>query len=179
MKKAAAESVISSMAACWRIAAALVDPPGLHWHTARVPGSRRIVPVMTTPTGAEAMFAADRASQALGITVRALAPGRAELEMTATELMVNGHGIVHGGYVFLLADTAFACACNYPGAVTVAASADIAFINPARRGDVLVAEAAERHRYGRSGVYDVTVTCDNRVIAEFRGLSRTLNRPLP
>jgi acyl-CoA thioesterase len=125
-------------------------------------------------TGAEAMFANDRASQALGITVRALAPGRAELEMTVTDLMVNGHGIAHGGYVFLLADTAFACACNYPGAVTVAASADIVFISPVHEGETLVATAAERRRYARSGVYDVTVTCGDRAVAEFRGLSRTL-----
>ena len=129
---------------------------------------------MNLPTGAEAMFAADRASRALGIEVRVLAPGRATLEMTVTDLMVNGHGIIHGGYVFLLADTAFACACNYPGAVTVAASADITFVSPARQGDVLVAEAVERHRYGRSGIYDVSVSCGDRVVAEFRGLSRTL-----
>jgi acyl-CoA thioesterase len=134
------------------------------------------VPLMNLPTGAEAMFAADRASRALGIEVRALAPGRATLDMTVTDLMVNGHGIIHGGYVFLLADTAFACACNYPGAVTVAASADITFVSPARQGEVLVAEAVERHRYGRSGIYDVTVSCGDRVIAEFRGLSRTLTR---
>jgi acyl-CoA thioesterase len=132
---------------------------------------------MSQETGAEAMFAADRASRVLGMRVRQLAPGRARVEMTATADMVNGHGIVHGGYVFLLADTAFACACNYPGSVTVAASANITFINPAREGDGLVAEAVERHRYGRSGVYDVTVSCDDRVVAEFRGLSRTLSRP--
>jgi acyl-CoA thioesterase len=125
-------------------------------------------------TGAEAMFANDRASQALGITVRSLAPGRAELTMTITDLMVNGHGIAHGGYVFLLADTAFACACNYPGAVTVAASADITFISPVHEGETLTASAGERQRYGRSGIYDVTVTSDGRTVAEFRGLSRTL-----
>lgn len=129
---------------------------------------------MDDGTGAAAMFANDRTSQALGITIRSLAPGRAELEMTVTDLMVNGHGIAHGGYVFLLADTAFACACNYPGAVTVAASADITFISPVREGETLIAEAVERQRYGRSGVYDVTITSDGRAVAEFRGLSRTL-----
>jgi acyl-CoA thioesterase len=129
------------------------------------------------PTGAEAMFAADRASQALGMRVRDLSPGRARLTMTVTELMVNGHGIAHGGYVFLLADSAFAGACNYPGAVTVAASASIAFLSPARAGEELEAVAVERHRAGRSGVYDVTVSCGDRVVAEFRGLSRTLTRP--
>ena len=120
------------------------------------------------------MFANDRASQALGITVRSLAPGRSELAMTVTDLMVNGHGIAHGGYVFLLADTAFACACNYPGAVTVAASADITFVSPAHEGETLVARAVERQRYGRSGIYDVAVTSGDRAVAEFRGLSRTL-----
>lgn len=129
---------------------------------------------MSEVTGAEAMFAADRASQALGIKVLELNPGEALLEMTVTETMVNGHGIAHGGFVFLLADTAFACACNYPGAVTVAASADITFVNPARTGEVLIARAVERHRYGRSGIYDVTVTCGERLVAEFRGNSRTL-----
>jgi acyl-CoA thioesterase len=129
---------------------------------------------MDDGTGAEAMFANDRASQALGISIRSLEPGRAELEMTVTGLMVNGHGIAHGGYVFLLADTAFACACNYPGAVTVAASADITFISPVREGETLIASAVERQRYGRSGIYDVTITSGDRAVAEFRGLSRTL-----
>ena len=133
---------------------------------------------MDDGTGAAAMFANDRASQALGITIRTLAPGRAELAMTVTDLMVNGHGIAHGGYVFLLADTAFACACNYPGAVTVAASADITFIAQVREGETLIAEAIERQRYGRSGIYDVTITSGGRAVAEFRGLSRTL-RPAP
>ena len=122
------------------------------------------------------MFAADLASLALGMRIEDLAPGRARVTMTATAEMVNGHGIVHGGYLFLLADTAFACACNYPGAVTVAASADITFISPAREGESLTAEAMERQLYGRSGLYDVTVRSGARVVAEFRGRSRTLGR---
>jgi acyl-CoA thioesterase len=125
-------------------------------------------------TGAEATFAGDRAARALGIEALELGSGVAVLEMTVTEAMVNGHGMVHGGLVFLLADTAFACACNYPGAVTVAASADITFVSQGRVGEVLTARAVERHRYGRSGIYDVTVSCGERVVAEFRGLSRTL-----
>jgi acyl-CoA thioesterase len=87
--------------------------------------------------------------------------------------MVNGHAIAHGGYLFLLADTAFACACNSHGPVTVAAGADITFVAPARAGEVLVATAAERVRYGRSGVYDVTVRRGDQIVAEFRGRSRT------
>jgi len=124
--------------------------------------------------GAAAMFARDRASTALGIEVVELAPGRAVLAMTVTAEMVNGHGIAHGGYVFLLADSAFAGACNYPGSVTVAASAEIVFVTPAREGERLTATAVERHRAGRSGIYDVTVRCADRLVAEFRGLSRTL-----
>jgi acyl-CoA thioesterase len=130
----------------------------------------------TEPTGAPAMLAADEASRALGIEALELEPGRARVRMAVTAQMVNGHGIAHGGYLFLLADTAFACACNREGSVTVAAGADIEFVAPARLGDVLTAEAVERVRYGRSGVYDVTVRRDADVVAEFRGRSRTLSR---
>jgi acyl-CoA thioesterase len=126
-------------------------------------------------TDAAEMLAADKASAALGIKAVSLEPGRAVLEMAIADTMVNGHDIVHGGYVFLLADSAFACACNYPGPVTVAASADIVFVSPARSGEKLTATARERARYGRSGIYDVTVMCGERLVAEFRGISRTLN----
>jgi acyl-CoA thioesterase len=88
--------------------------------------------------------------------------------------MVNGHGLAHGAFVFAVADTAFACACNSHGPVTVAAGADITFVAPVREGDELVAEAVERTRYGRNGVYDVTVRRGTEVVAEFRGRSRTL-----
>ncbi len=120
------------------------------------------------------MLAADLASRALGIEAVELGPGRAVLRMTVTDVMVNGHGIAHGGYLFLLADSAFACACNSEGPVTVAAGADITFIAPVRAGDLLVAEAVERVRYGRSGLYDVTVRRADEVVAEFRGRSRAL-----
>jgi acyl-CoA thioesterase len=100
--------------------------------------------------------------------------GFAVVRMTITDAMVNGHDIAHGGYVFLLADTAFACACNSHGPVTVAAGADITFVTSAQRGDVLEARAEERVVYGRSGIYDVTVRRDDEVIAEFRGRSRRL-----
>ncbi|GAA1594506.1 hydroxyphenylacetyl-CoA thioesterase PaaI [Actinomadura kijaniata] len=121
---------------------------------------------------AHEMFDADLASRALGIELRSAEGGRAEAAMRVTEAMVNGHGIAHGGYVFLLADTAFALACNSHGPVTVAAGADITFVRPARLGDLLVAVAEERTRYGRSGIYDVTVRRDGEVVAEFRGRSR-------
>jgi acyl-CoA thioesterase len=127
-----------------------------------------------TTTSAEVMFAADEASRRLGIELLECGTGTAVVRMTVTPAMVNGHRIAHGGYLFLLADTAFACACNSHGPMTVAAGADIVFVAPAREGDVLVATAEERTRYGRSGVYDVSVRRDGEVIAEFRGRSRSV-----
>ena len=129
---------------------------------------------------AHAMFDADAASRALGIELVEAADGRAVARMRITEQMVNGHDIAHGGYVFLLADTAFACACNSHGPVTVAAGADISFVTTGRLGDELTAVAQERTRYGRNGIYDVTVHRDTgggpEVVAEFRGRSRTIGR---
>ena len=131
----------------------------------------------TDPAGlsaAETMFAADTASRALGIELLELDPGRAVMRMVVTDTMVNGHGIGHGGYLFLFADTAFACACNSHGPVTVAAGAEISFIAQVRVGDVLTAVAEERVTFGRSGIYDVRVLRGDEVVAEFRGRSRVL-----
>lgn len=128
------------------------------------------------PAAVTRMMADDRASAALGIELVEAAPGSATARMRVTETMVNGHDIGHGGYVFLLADTTFACACNGHGPVTVAAGADITFVAAVRLGDELVATAQERTRYGRSGIYDVTVRRGDEVVAEFRGRSRTLAR---
>ncbi|SDN22849.1 acyl-CoA thioesterase [Streptomyces sp. cf386] len=125
------------------------------------------------------MFSADEASRGLGIELLEHGAGTAVLRMTVTPAMVNGHRIAHGGYVFLLADTAFACACNSHGPVTVAAGADITFVAPAYEGDVLVATAEERTRFGRSGIYDVSVRRDEEVIAEFRGRSRSITGTAP
>jgi acyl-CoA thioesterase len=121
------------------------------------------------------MYARDAASRALGITIGDVAPGRATARMALTAAMLNGHGIAHGGYVFLLADTAFAFACNTYDERTVAAGGDVVFVAPAQEGDVLVATAEERVRAGRTGVYDVTVRRqhDGAVVAEMRGRSRT------
>jgi acyl-CoA thioesterase len=125
------------------------------------------------------MYDADAASRHLGIQVEDVAPGRASARMKVTATMINGHELCHGGYVFLLADTAFAFACNTYDRVSVAAACDVVFVSPARLGDELVADAAERLRFGRSGVYDVTVRrADGGVVAEFRGHSRSLERPL-
>lgn len=123
---------------------------------------------------AQTMFAADTASRSLGIGLLEAGDGAAKLRMTVTSGMVNGHGIAHGGYLFLLADSAFACACNSHGPVTVAAGADITFVAPAHEGDVLLAVAQERTRFGRSGIYDVSILRGDQVIAEFRGRSRSV-----
>jgi acyl-CoA thioesterase len=120
------------------------------------------------------MMAEDAASRSLGIALVSCDEGTAVTRMQIRDDMVNGHGIAHGGLVFALADTAFACACNSWGPVTVASAAEIAFVAPARLGDELVAEAAVRIRFGRTGLYDVTVRRSEEVIAEFRGRATTL-----
>ncbi|WYW14101.1 hydroxyphenylacetyl-CoA thioesterase PaaI [Amycolatopsis coloradensis] len=133
-----------------------------------------------TGNAAHTMFADDQASNALGIELVEAAEGRAVATMRITEAMVNGHDIAHGGYVFLLADTTFACACNSHGPVTVASGAEISFVAAGKLGDHLIATATERTRYGRNGIYDVTVhreTPDGpEVVAEFRGRSRTIEK---
>lgn len=133
-----------------------------------------------TRNAAHAMFDTDEASRALGIELVEAADGRAVAAMKVTDTMVNGHDIAHGGYVFLLADTAFALACNTHGPVTVAAGAEISFVAAGKLGDHLVATAAERTRYGRNGIYDVTVhreTPDGpEVVAEFRGRSLVIEK---
>jgi acyl-CoA thioesterase len=131
------------------------------------------------PGSVEKMMASDAASRMLGIEVLDYGDGWARTQMTVRDDMVNGHGICHGGLIFTLADTAFACACNSWGPVTVAAGGDIVFVAPARGGDLLVADARVRARYGRNGVYDVAVTSDSRLIAEFRGRSHELGERRP
>lgn len=123
------------------------------------------------------MMARDGASAALGLELVEVRPGHARVRMVVDERHVNGHDIVHGGYLFLLADTAFACACNSGRSMTVAATAEIDFIATAHRGDVLEAEAVERAAWGRSGITDVTirrVAPAQALVAEFRGRSRTV-----
>jgi len=123
-----------------------------------------------------AMWADDRASRDLGMDAVTVEVDHAVVRMAVTGSMVNGHAIAHGGFIFTLADSAFALACNSRGALTVAAGADITFVTSARLGDVLVADATQRTTYGRSGITDVTVTreADGAVVAEFRGRSRSL-----
>ena len=122
----------------------------------------------------ETMMASDAASRMFGIELLDYGAGWARVQLMVRDDMVNGHGICHGGVIFSLADTAFACACNSWGPVTVAAGADISFIAPGRRGDRLTAEARVRARYGRNGIYDVAVNRGEELIAEFRGRSAEL-----
>ena len=123
---------------------------------------------------AEAMWKEDDASKGLGMEIVEIGPGQATLTMTVTPEMVNGQRIAHGGFIFTLADSAFAFACNTHNERVVAAQGSITFIKPGKLGDRLVATAREISRNGRSGIYDVRVTVDDTVIAEFRGHSRVI-----
>ena len=127
---------------------------------------------------AEAMWASDAASRALGMELVAVTPGRATVTMQVREDMVNGHAIGHGGFTFTLADSAFAFACNSYNRSTVAAACEIRFLAPTRLGELLVAEAVERSREGRDGVYDITVRRDDTVVAEFVGRSKEIRGAL-
>jgi acyl-CoA thioesterase len=127
---------------------------------------------------AQAMWSSDAASRALGMEIVDVTPGRATVTMQVREDMVNGHAIGHGGFTFTLADSAFAFACNSYNRSTVAAACEIRFLAPTRLGDVLVAEAVERSREGRDGVYDITVRRDGTVVAEFVGRSKEIRGTL-
>ena len=127
----------------------------------------------------QVMMAADQASRMLGIELVDFGPGWARTRMTVRADMANGYGMAHGGLVFSVADTAFACACNSHGPVAVAAGVEIVFIAPAQVGDTLEAIAAERTLFGRSGIYDVTVRRGDEVVAEFRGRSQQIRRQEP
>jgi acyl-CoA thioesterase len=123
---------------------------------------------------AEAMWQEDDASKGLGMEIVEIRPGQATMAMTVKPHMVNGQRIAHGGFIFLLADSTFAFACNSHNERAVAAQCNISFIRPGKLGDRLIATAREISRTGRSGIYDVRVTVDDAVIAEFRGHSRTI-----
>ena len=124
---------------------------------------------------AKAMWNDDSASQRLGMSLDHIAPGEATLSMDITRDMSNGHGNCHGGYIFTLADSAFAFACNSRNQVTVAQQNSITYINPGRIGDRLTATAREVSLRGRSGIYDVRITNQQgQHVAEFRGHSRSV-----
>ncbi|MBO6816123.1 MAG: hydroxyphenylacetyl-CoA thioesterase PaaI [Rhizobiaceae bacterium] len=124
---------------------------------------------------ADSMWSTDNASKGLGMEILRISSGQADLKMTVRDDMTNGHKICHGGFIFTLADSAFAFACNGYNQYAVAQRCGIDFIAPAYAGDELTAKAKERNRSGRSGIYDVQVTNqDGAVIAELRGNSRTI-----
>ncbi|WP_375458135.1 hydroxyphenylacetyl-CoA thioesterase PaaI [uncultured Enterovirga sp.] len=123
---------------------------------------------------ADAMWAEDRASIGLGIKLIDVGSGYALLSMEVTEAMTNGHGTAHGGFIFALADSAFAFACNSHGDKAVAQHCTITYLRPGRLGDQLVASAHEVAREGRSGIYDINVSVGDETVAEFRGHSRTV-----
>lgn len=124
---------------------------------------------------ADAMWARDDASKWLGMSLDEVGPGTASLSFTVEKHHTNGHDICHGGYIFTLADSAFAFACNSYNRIAVAQHNVITFIAPGRLGDRLKAQAREVSRFGRSGIYDVRVTDQgDRPVAEFRGISRDI-----
>jgi acyl-CoA thioesterase len=134
-------------------------------------------PVPTDPqalaeASAQAMWARDHATQGLGMAIERIAPGECRMSMTVQQNMLNGHQTCHGGFMFLLADSAFAFACNSYNQTAVASACHIDFLAPARLGDVLEADAVERSRTGRTGVYDITVRVrGGKTVALFRGKS--------
>jgi acyl-CoA thioesterase len=124
---------------------------------------------------ADLMWAEDKTARGHGIRIESVGPGEASLSMLVTEAMTNGHGIGHGGFIFLLADTAFAYACNSYNQRCVAQHCSITYLKPAAEGSRLTATAREVRRVERSGIYDISVTDHaGTAIAEFRGHSRTV-----
>jgi len=122
------------------------------------------------------MYERDPASQALGMTLDEIRPGYARMSMRVRADMLNGHATCHGGYIFMLADSAFAFACNSHNFNTVGAGCSIDYLAPGREGDVLVAEAVEQALQGKTGVYDISVTKqDGSKVALFRGKSHRVS----
>jgi acyl-CoA thioesterase len=124
----------------------------------------------------ESMFAVDTASrETMGMELVSCTPGRAVLRMTVRELHLNGHRICHGGFIFTLADSTFAFACNSHNKVTVAAGCSIEFLRPGQLGDVLTCQGVEQVLQGRHGIYDMTVSNQHgEVVALFRGKSTSI-----
>ena len=132
-------------------------------------------PVAVARASAEAMWEKDLASRSLGMSLDGVGPGEATLSLTVTAGMTNGHKTCHGGYIFTLADSAFAFACNSHGELTVAASIAVDFLAPGRKDDLLTAQAHEVSKAGRTGLYDCEVTNQHgERIAVFRGRSHTM-----
>lgn len=128
---------------------------------------------------AEAMIQRDNATRGMGIALAEIRPGYARMQMTVRSDMLNGHQTCHGGFIFTLADSAFAFACNSYNIVTVAAGCSIDYLAPGFAGDVLQAEAVEQSRSGKTGIYDIAVTNqDGKKIALFRGKSHQLKEAI-
>lgn len=122
------------------------------------------------------MWHRDTASQQLGMEITSITPGEAVVTMTVREDMINGHGTCHGGFIFALADSAFAFACNSYGPIAVAADCQISFLRPVLPKTQLTAHATETYRRGRNGVYDIEVNAaDGEIVAVFRGKSRVVS----
>jgi acyl-CoA thioesterase len=131
-----------------------------------------LTPEQLAAACARAMYERDATARDLDMTVEDTGPGRATISMTVRPQMLNGHGICHGGFLFTLADTAFAYACNSHGQVNLAQSCSIDFVSPVRAGERLTAAAVQQFRAGRTGLYDVTVRrADGETVAHFRGRS--------
>lgn len=125
---------------------------------------------------AKDMWCRDTASQKLGMEIISIAPGKAVVTMTVRDDMINGHGTCHGSFIFALADSAFAFACNSYGPIAVAADCQISFLRPVPPKTRLTAHASETYRRGRNGVYDIEVTAeDGETVAVFRGKSRVVS----
>lgn len=134
-----------------------------------------MTPQELAEASARAMWNDDSTSQRLDMNLDHIAPGQATLSMSITEAMSNGHGNCHGGYIFTLADSAFAFACNSYNQIAVAQHCSVTYLIPGRIGDRLTAQAQEVSRRGRSGIYDIRITNqDGQHVAEFRGHSRTV-----
>ena len=131
-------------------------------------------PLALAQAVARGMLEKERAAQGLGVEILDVQAGRATLSMRVRADMTNGHQTCHGGYIFALADTAFAYACNSYNLKTVAAACSVDFLAPALEGDVLVAQAQEQTLSGRTGIYDVRVHMGEKTIALFRGKSHRI-----
>ena len=132
-----------------------------------------MTPLERAKKSAETMWKKDKASKGIDMKIERISLGKADLSLIVKSKYLNGHGTCHGGFIFTLADSAFAFACNSYNQVAVAQNCMITFIAPAKKGEKLIAKAREISRTGRSGVYDVTVyNKENQKVAEFRGLSR-------
>lgn len=127
---------------------------------------------------AEALRKNEGPTALLGIVLDGVGDGWAKASMRLSPMTLNGHGNAHGGILFLLADTAFAYACNSGNVATVAQAASITFLSPGIPEERISAHATEAALAGRTGVFDVLLTGEDAwVVAVFQGISRSLGRP--